>query len=185
MTNTTLKKADPKELQFLIDCELAAYATRLTGYDIDYTATPDARGNLPRKMYLGAIEQIVERSLTCAMGVLQQRLDQGYKLFLSNILSPEVTAVGAGILYVEKPKAVQAEDIKSISNQIKAKYHAEIDAYNEKVLAEQAASERLALDKEVNLRLEIKQEEQRQAMLAVVMAELSAQSATKAAKKTS
>lgn len=184
MTNTTtLKKADAKELQFLIDCELAAYAIRLTGHDVDYTATPDARGNFPRKLFLGAVEKIVERSLIGAMGVLQQRLDQGYKLFLSNILSPEVTAVGAGIIYVSKPEAVQAEDIKNISNQIKSTYHAEIETHNEKVMAEQAAAEKLALDKEVSRRLAIKQEEERQAMLAVVIAELSAESATKPAKK--
>ncbi|MDD1975218.1 hypothetical protein [Pseudomonas tussilaginis] len=180
---TTLKKADAKELQFLIDCELAAYAIRLTGHDVDYTASPDARGNFPRKLFLGAIEQIVERSLIGAVGVLQQRLDQGYKLFLSNICSPEVTAVGAGILYVEKPDAVKAEDIQNITNQITTKYHADIDAHNEKVLAEQAAAEKLALEKEVNCRLAIKQEEERQAMLAIVMAELSAESTTKPAKK--
>lgn len=118
------------------------------------------------------------------MGVLQQRLDQGYKLFLSNILSPEVTAVGAGVLYVEKPEAVQAEDIKKITTEITTKYHAEIQSHNESVMAEQAAAEKLALDKEVARRLAIKQEEERQAMLAVVMAELSAESATKPAKKT-
>jgi hypothetical protein len=180
---TNLKKADPRELQSLIDCELAAYAIRLTGYDVDSTATPDARGNFPRKLFLGAIEQIVERSLISAMGALQQRLDQGYKLFLSNILYPEVTAVGAGILYVSKPEAVQAEDVKKITEEITTKYHTEIEAHNEKVMAEQAAAEKLALDKEVSRRLAIKQEDERQAMLAVVMAELSAESATKPAKK--
>lgn len=181
---TTLKTKNPEELQFLIDAELAAYAIRLTGFDTDYSATPDKYGQLPRKMYLGAVEQIVERSLIGAMSVLQQRLDQGYKLFLSNSCSPEVTAVGAGVLYVAKPEAVQAEDVKKITEEITAKYHAEINAHNERVMTEQAAAEKLALDKEVSRRLAIKQEEERQAMLAVVMAELSAESSTKPAKKT-
>lgn len=140
MTNTTLKKANPKELQFLIDCELAAYAIRLTGFAVDTTAIPDARGNFPRKHFLGAIEQIVERSLVGAMGVLQQRLEDGYKLFLHNTMPPEVTKVGAGILYVEKPEKLQAEDAKKVAAEISAKYQADIDVYNEKVYAQEAAA---------------------------------------------
>ncbi|TPG85120.1 hypothetical protein [Pseudomonas mandelii] len=139
-TKLTLKKADAKELQFLIDCEMAAYAIRLTGHDTDYTATPDARGNYPRKHFLGAIDKIVERSLIGAMGVLQQRLDQGYKIFLSNICTPEVTAVGAGILYVSKPESVQAENAKKIAEEITAKYNADIEVHNQKVYAQEAAA---------------------------------------------
>jgi hypothetical protein len=140
MTNLILKKIDTKELQFLIECEMAAYAIRLTGHDIDDTAEPDHRGNYPRKFYLGAIEQIIERSLILAMGELQKRLDQGYKLFLSNILSPEVTAVGAGILYVEKPEALQAEDAKMIVEEVTAKYHADIEVHNQMVYVQEAAA---------------------------------------------
>jgi hypothetical protein len=137
-TKLTLKKADPKELQFLIDCEMQAYAIRLTGHDIDYTANPDARGNLPRKHFLGAIEQITERSLIVAMGVLQQHLDHGYKLFLHNTMPPEITKVGAAILYVVKPEAVQAEDAKKIAEQITAEYEVSIAAHNDKVFAQEA-----------------------------------------------
>lgn len=181
---TTLKTANPEELQFLIDSELADYAIRLTGFDTDHSATPDKYGQLPRKMYLGAIEQIVERSLIGAMGVLQQRLDAGYRLYLTNTMAPEVTNVGAGIIYVTKPEAVQAEDAKQIAAQITAEYEASISAHNDKVLAEQAAAENLALEKEVNRRLAIKAEEERQAVLAVVMSELAAEAkpAKKAAK---
>jgi hypothetical protein len=184
MTNSTLKTKNPEELQFLIDSELAAYAIRLTGFDTDYAGTPDNHGQLPRKMYLGAVEQIVERSLIGAMGVLQQRLDQGYKLFLSHSCSPEVTAVGAGVLYVTKPEAVQAEDAKRIAAQITTDYEAGIAAHNEKVLEEQAAAEKLALEKEVSRRLAIKQEQERQQILDSIKAEMAAEAkpAKKAAK---
>lgn len=140
MTKLTLKKADPKELQFLIDCEMAAYAIRLTGFDIDTTAIADSRGNFPRKHFLGAIEQIVERSLIGAMAVLQQRLDDGYKLFLHNTMHPEVTNVGAGILYVKKPEALQVEDAKQIAAQITAEYEASISAHNQRVYVQEAAA---------------------------------------------
>lgn len=181
---TTLKTKNPEELQLLIDAELAAYAIRLTGFDTDYSATPDKYGQLPRKMYLGAVEQIVERSLIGAMSALQQRLDQGYKLFLSHSCSPEVTAVGAGIIYVTKPEAVQAEEVKQIAAQITADYEASIAAHNEKVLEEQAAAEKLALEKEVNRRLAIKLEEERQQILNSIKAEITAEAkpAKKAAK---
>lgn len=183
MTNNTLKTANPEELQFLIDSELAVYATRLTGYDVDSRATPDAKGNFPRKLFLGAIEKIVENSLFGAMAILQQRLDEGFKLFLNKTLVPEVTITHAAILYVSKPESVQTEDVKKITEEITTKYHAEIQSHNESVMAEQAAAEKLALDKEVARRLAVKQEEERQAMLEVVIAELAAESSTKPAKK--
>ncbi|SEI69588.1 hypothetical protein [Pseudomonas sp. NFACC07-1] len=101
----TIKKHDKEELQAYIDAELACYAIRLDGIDIDTSAQPDSRGNFPRKHLLGAIEQIVERNLFFAMNTLQERIDQGYKIFISQACSPEISPTGAGILYVTKPEA--------------------------------------------------------------------------------
>lgn len=104
MTTLTIRKASKEELQAHIDAELACYALRTSGFDTDMYATPDSHGIFPRKHFLGAIEQIVERSLIGAMHTLQRRLDEGYKIFLGQGSEPEVTSVGAGILYVTKPE---------------------------------------------------------------------------------
>lgn len=104
MTTLTIRKASKEELQAHIDGELACYALRTSGFDTDMYATPDSYGIFPRKHFLGAIEQIVERSLIGAMHTLQRRLDEGYKIFLGQGSEPEVTSVGAGILYVTKPE---------------------------------------------------------------------------------
>lgn len=183
MTNNTLKTANPEELKSLIDSELAAYAIRLNGHDTDWSATPDARGDLPRKMYLGAIEQIAAASLFAAMITLKEKIEQGYKIVIAHHPVHEITHTGGALIYVLKPDAVQVQDIAVLTAEITEKYNAEIDNFNTKLLAEQAAAEKLALEKEVNRRLAVKQEEERQAMLAVVMAELSAEATTKPAKK--
>jgi hypothetical protein len=78
---------------------------------------------------------------------------------------------------------MQAQDIAALTAEITDKYNTEIDNFNTKLLAEQAAAEKLALEKEVSRRLAIKLEEERQAMLAVVMAELSAEAPAKPSKK--
>lgn len=139
MTTLSIRKANKEELQAHIDAELACYAIRLTGFDTDMSAEPDSRGNFPRKYFLGAIEQITERSLLMAVGKLQEFLDKGYKLFISHTAVPQVVpATGAAILYLTKPEALQADDKAKITAEVTAKYTAEIDAHNENVFAQEA-----------------------------------------------
>lgn len=139
MTTLTIRKANKEELQAHIDGELACYAIRTTGFDTDISAEPDSRGNFPRKLFLGAIEQITERSLLMAIGRLQELLDEGYKLFVSHTAVPQVVpSTGAAILYLTKPEALQAEDKAKIIAEVTAKYTADIDAHNEKVFAQEA-----------------------------------------------
>jgi hypothetical protein len=116
------------------------------------------------------------------MITLQQRIEGGYKILIAQ--HPVHTADnGACLLYVTKPEVMQAQDIAALTAEITDKYNTEIDNFNTKLLAEQAAAEKLALEKEVSRRLAIKLEEERQAMLAVVMAELSAEAPAKPSKK--
>lgn len=142
----TIKKHDKEELQAYIDAELACYAIRLDGIDIDTSGQPDNRGNFPRKHFLGAIEQIVERNLFFAMNTLQERIDQGYKIFISQACSPEISPAGAGILYVTKPQDVQGIDKAKIIAEVTAKYEADIDAHNNKVFEQEAAALRAEED---------------------------------------
>lgn len=171
MTNTTtLKKADPKELQFLIDCEVAVYKLTVEGRNPANGDCEEFGAVVPFFFEAKGIQNTIFSQFT-------DKLAEGYTLndvYQASLVVDPFKTLSATI-YLNKPEALQAEDIKNISNQIKAKYHAEIHDHNEKVMAEQAAAEKLALDKEVNRRLAIKQEEERQAMLAVVMAELSAE----------
>jgi|GEM_PF-6373047 hypothetical protein len=139
MTTLTIRKASKEELQAHIDGELACYAIRTTGFDTDMSAEPDFRGNFPRKLFLGAIEQITERSLLMAIGKLQDFLDKGYKLYVSHTAVPQVVpSTGAAILYLTKPEALQAEDKTKIIAEVTAKYTADIDAHNEKVFVQEA-----------------------------------------------
>lgn len=139
MNTLSIRKANKEDLQAHIDGELACYAIRTTGFDTDMSAEPDSRGNFPRKLFLGAIEQITERSLLMAIGKLQECLDKGYKLFVSHTAVPQVVpSTGAAILYLTKPEALQAEDKANIIAEMTAKYTADIDAHNERVFAQEA-----------------------------------------------
>lgn len=138
MTTLTIRKANKEDLQAYIDAELACYAIRVDGVDIDVSAEPDARGNFPRKHFLGAIERIAERNLIGAMAALQQRQEQGYKLFLDTVLTPSVATNGVATLYVTKPEAIQAEEKAKVIAEVTTKYTADIDAHNERVFAQEA-----------------------------------------------
>ncbi|ABA75230.1 hypothetical protein K7459_12815 [Pseudomonas fluorescens] len=150
----TIRKHDKQELQAYIDAELACYAIRLDGVDIDTSAQPDTLGNFPRKHFLGAIEQIVGRNLFFAMSILQERLEQGYKIFLSHTCTPDITHTGAGVLYVTKPEALQDKDKAKIITEVTATYEADIDAHNDKVFEQERAA------------MLIEEEEARKAVLA-------------------
>lgn len=140
MTQLQIKKADKAELVQLIEWETLAYKGRFSGNDYDYDAKPNDRGQYPRKHFEGAVEQITERSLIVAMGVLQAKLAEGYTMFLSNTLTPEVTSTGAAMLYVKKPEAVQAVELVKLAAEVTAKYEASIDAHNNLVFEQEAKS---------------------------------------------
>ncbi|MGZ0715717.1 hypothetical protein [Pseudomonas palleroniana] len=138
MTTLSIRKANKEDLQAYIDAELACYAIRVDGVDIDVSAEPNSRGDFPRKHFLGAIERIAERTLIGAMAALQQRQEQGYKLFLDTVLTPSVGTNGVTTLYVTKPEAIQAEEKAKVIAEVTAKYATDIDAHNEKVFAQEA-----------------------------------------------
>lgn len=120
----TLTLKETNDLQHLIEYEVAAYVRRLNGYHIDYPAVLTT-SYYPSKTQLGAIERIVESSLIGAMNVLQGYLDRGYTLHTNILRPPEIVGQGC-IIYVEKPEAVQAEDIKKIVEQITAEHEASV-----------------------------------------------------------
>ncbi|HDS1774037.1 hypothetical protein NPS33_21290 [Pseudomonas putida] len=137
MTNLTIRKADKAELQFLIDCEMQLYAIRKSGFNYDYDAKPNKYHDYPRKHFLGAIEEVVEATAVGALLVVQDKLDNGYKLFTGGSLIPSVTPLITTFYLVKSPE-VQAEDAKVIADEVTAKYKADIEAHNDKVYAQEA-----------------------------------------------
>lgn len=137
MTTLTLRKTDKADLQHLVACEMEAYAIRKTGFAADESAPLDARGNAPRKMFLGAVEEVIHQSTHLAVIELQAKLDEGYKLFTGGHLQPTISPY-VTTFYVVKPEALQAADAKAIAAEVTAKYHAEIEAHNDKVYQQEA-----------------------------------------------
>lgn len=158
MTTLSIRKADKAELQAHIDGEIAIYALRKHGFDMDMTAEPNARGDYPRKMFLGAITTVVERHPALALAELQKKFDQGYKFHtgdsLEGVLFPEI-GPAATKFYIVKPVApavvdgkkqriegveYQVDDIEAIKNEVTAKYEKEIEDHNDKVYAQELAA---------------------------------------------
>lgn len=137
MTTLTLRKTDKADLQHLVACEMEAYAIRKTGFGSDDSAPLDARGNAPRKMFLGAVEEVIHQSTHLAVIELQKKLDKGYKLFTGGHLQPTITPY-VTTFYVVKPAAQQAEDAKAIAADVAKRYEAEIEAHNDKVYLQEA-----------------------------------------------
>ncbi|WP_137188410.1 hypothetical protein [Pseudomonas asiatica] len=137
MTTLTLRKADKAELQHLVACEMEAYAIRKTGFDYDYDAKPNKYHDYPRKHFLGAIEEVVGTTAVGALILVQDKLDNGYKLFTGGSLIPSVTPLITTFYLVKSPE-VQAEDAKVIAAEVAKRYEAEIEAHNDKVYLQEA-----------------------------------------------
>ncbi|MFK3605635.1 hypothetical protein A7D21_30505 [Pseudomonas sp. AP19] len=147
MTILSIRKANKDELQSLIDFELTQYKSRVAKHDVD-----DAKINrdidngidiaakgytTPRKLFLGALEEIVGTTLQLALNAAQARIDAGAKLYTGGSDIARTFGLGA-VLYIVKPESEQAEDIKTITKEVNEQYTADIDAHNEKVFAQEA-----------------------------------------------
>lgn len=147
MTTLSIRKANKEELQPLIDFELTQYKSRVAKHevddakinrDIDNGVDIAAKGYIsPRKLFLGALEEVVGTTLQLALNAAQARIDAGAKLYTGGSDIARTFGIGA-ILYMVKPESEQAEDIKIITREITEQYTAELDAHNEKVFAQEA-----------------------------------------------
>ncbi|CAM2901265.1 hypothetical protein [Pseudomonas fluorescens] len=135
MTTLTIKKHDKQELQTLIDYETQAYAVTVQGRD----SFLDGHGRLRTGEFnlRGALEVVEASFPQAAMNEVQNKVDQGYKLYTGSIYQPSIGNKLVKI-YVVKPEVLQAEDIKAITSEVTAKYTADIDAHNERVFAQEA-----------------------------------------------
>ncbi|MDQ0739676.1 hypothetical protein [Pseudomonas sp. W4I3] len=131
----TIKKHDKEELQTLIGFEMQAYAMAVQGRD----GFVDGHGRLQAGEFnqYGAVEVVQASFPQAAMKEVQDKIDQGYKLYTGSIYQP---SMGNNIvkIYVVKPEELQAEDAKAIAADVAANYTADIDAHNERVFAQVA-----------------------------------------------
>lgn len=136
MTNLSIRKANKEELQTLIDYEMQAYAITVQGRDnyIDASTGRPTAGDFNR---YGAIEIVTANNAPAAMNQVQEKIDQGFRLYTGAMYALHVTPVFLKF-YIVRSEALQAEDAKAIAKEVEAKYTAEIDAHNEKVFAQVA-----------------------------------------------
>lgn len=136
MTTLSIRKASKEELQTLIDYEMQAYAITVQGRDnyIDASNGRPTAGDFNR---YGAIEIVTANNAPAAMNQVQEKIDQGFRLYTGAMYALHVTPVFLKF-YLVKSEALQAEDAKQIAKEVEAKYTAEIDAHNEKVFAQEA-----------------------------------------------
>ncbi|MEE4224815.1 hypothetical protein [Pseudomonas viridiflava] len=135
-TNVIIRKSDKEEVQSLIDYEMQAYILTVQGRDgyIDAKSGRQQAGEFNR---YGAIEAVSATSAPALLSQVQEKLDQGYKLYTGALYLPYVTPTFLK-LYVVKSEAFQAEDAKAIAKEVEAKYQADIDAHNDRVFAQEA-----------------------------------------------
>ncbi len=163
MTTLSIRKANKEELQALIDFELTQYKSRVARHDVDdakFNRDIDdgidiaAKGYItPRKLFLGALEEVVGTTLQLALNAAQARIDAGAKLYTGGSDIARTFGIGA-ILYVVKPEEpakddkgndvridgviYQCDEKKQIISEVTAKYTSDIDAHNDKVFAQEA-----------------------------------------------
>ena len=133
MTTLTLRKHNKDDLQFLIDCEMQAYAIAVQGRQLFYKTGMQPEFSEYRKY--GAITQISESLPLIAMQKMKEHLDNGAALCTT--VTPIVNNYVA-VFYVVKSPAEQAQDAKAIAAEVTAKYKADIEAHNDKVYAQEA-----------------------------------------------
>ena len=122
-----------------------AYQNRVSEYSEDFSATPDARGNLPRKFFHGALQSTTYAHADAMVRDLADKLTQGYTL-------SDVTTQSIGmqqVLLLTKPESVQAAELKIV--------HAEAEAHLKARFAAEA-EKAIALEVEVAIATQIEEE---------------------------
>lgn len=128
----TIQSAPTKQqIQDAKDQATFTYQNRVSEYSEDFSATPDARGNLPRKFFHGALESTTYATADAMVHALVDKLAQGYTL-------SDVTTLSIGvqqILVLTKPESVQAAELKIVHAEAEADLKARFTAEVEKAIA--------------------------------------------------
>jgi hypothetical protein len=140
------------QIQEAKDAATFAYLNRLDGISEDYSAEPNARGDYPRKRFMGALESFTYPYVDAMVRDLAVKLSEGYTL--SEVVTQSVGVVQ--IIVLTKPEALVTEALKIIQAEAEAELkskmlkaatvqiEAEIQAAVAKQIAEEAAAEQAA-----------------------------------------
>lgn len=149
----TIQSAPTKtQIQEAKDVATFAYQNRVSGHDVDFSAEPNADGNLPRRFFHGALEAIQYPYVDALVHNLPVKLSEGYTL--SKVATQTIGTMQ--VVTLTKPEAIQAEELKLVhaeaETELKARMlktanvqiEAEIQAAITRQLEEEAAAEQAA-----------------------------------------
>jgi len=147
------------------------YKSRTHGYDLDCDAEPNARGDYPRKMFLGAEVFTVAPYQVQLIPTYIEYASKGYTY--SNTGTSPLSNAGSAQIYFYKPEApqvvdgkevridgveYQCDDIKKILEEVESKYKAECEATDK--AAALAEEQRILAEVTAQVDAEIEQERQ-------------------------
>lgn len=122
------------------------YMDRLSGYTEDFTASP-TNGIYPRRYYAGALEEFIVPGVDAMITFVLEKISQGWsqsqvstKCFTPPNLPQQF------VVYLVKPEAVRAEELKEEYKEAEARLHAAVAAENE-ALIQRTFEQRVATER--------------------------------------
>ncbi|WP_085677814.1 MULTISPECIES: hypothetical protein [unclassified Pseudomonas] len=129
-----MKKVTRKDIEA---CKAEAerlYMGRLTGYVDDISVMP-VNGVYPRFYAAGAIEEFIATTADGLIDLVLEKASQGWSK--SDVMTQAFTPANLPMqfaVYLLKPEAVRAEELKEVHKQAEAKLHAAVVAENEAII---------------------------------------------------
>jgi hypothetical protein len=177
---------------------VTSYKNRTHGYDLDYTAEPNARGDYPRKMFLGAEVSTVVAYQAQLIPTYIEYASKGYTYSQTGTIP--LSSAGSAQIYFYKPEAPQLEvfedeegnsqtretriegveyqcdDIKKLLEEVESKYRTECEAADKaatlaeesRILAEVTAQVDAEIEQERQARIELARTERGQRIQAAI-----------------
>jgi hypothetical protein len=168
---------------------VTSYKSRTHGYDLDYTAEPNARGDYPRKMFLGAEVFTVVAYQAQLIPTYIEYASKGYTYSQTGTFP--LSSAGSAQIYFLKPEApqvvdgkevriegveYQCDDIKKILAEVESTYKASCEAADKaatlaeesRILAEVTAQVDAEIEQERQARIELARTERGQRIQAAI-----------------
>lgn len=141
-----MKKVTKKDIEA---CKAEAerlYMGRLTGYVDDISAVP-VNGVYPRFYAVGAIEEFIATTADGLIDLVLEKTSKGWGK--SDVMTQTFTPANLPMqfaVYLVKPEAVRAEELKEVHKEAEAKLHAAVAAENE-ALIQRTFEQRVATER--------------------------------------
>lgn len=132
MSNAVLKTVTKFDIQAVKAEAEALYMNRVQGFDHDFQGVPDSSGNLPRRMFLGAIvEFVASTGPDELLDIVLSKLSEGWTRSTTS-----TTSIGAALfnVYLMKPTAQQKEDLKVLHAEAETKLREKVAIANDLII---------------------------------------------------